>query len=183
MIEIATFVCSICGETSTDICVYCTKDTCTNHRCLRCLRCSDCCECEVPLTAGGPDDEPASPPVHAEPVPEPMPQPEPIAEVEPEPVAAAEPGSVPDAEPGSVRDAEPGSVRDAEPQPEIPCVAAVVLPEPEAVPTVEQATTQEELVRALPELFAPEAEASQSKASEAPEENAHRPEPESDDKG
>ena len=78
MIETATFVCSICGETSTDICVYCTKDTCANHRCLRCLRCSDCCECEVPLTAGGPEVEPAHTPVHAEPVPEPMPQPEPM---------------------------------------------------------------------------------------------------------
>jgi hypothetical protein len=43
--------CSICGEPSTDICVYCTKDACTNHRCDRCKRCSDCCECDVPLSA------------------------------------------------------------------------------------------------------------------------------------
>src|SRR5579884_607958 len=50
-----TFTCSICGEASTDICVYCTKDACRNHRCIRCKRCSDCCECEVPL---GPVDEP-----------------------------------------------------------------------------------------------------------------------------
>jgi len=49
VIETATFVCSICNEPSTAICVYCTKDTCRNHRCERCKRCSDCCECEVPL--------------------------------------------------------------------------------------------------------------------------------------
>ena len=145
MIETATFVCSICGETSTDICVYCTKDTCTNHRCLRCLRCSDCCECEVPLTAGGAEVEAAHTPVHAEPVPEPMPQPEPMAEAEPEPLP------------------------DVEPPPEMPGVAAIVLPEPEAARTVEQATTAEELVRALPELFAPETEPSPSEASEAPD--------------
>ena len=49
--ETAIFTCSICGERSTDICVYCTKDACGNHRCDRCKRCSDCCECEVPLSA------------------------------------------------------------------------------------------------------------------------------------
>jgi hypothetical protein len=43
--------CSICSEPSTDICVYCTKDACTNHRCDRCKRCSDCCECDMPLSA------------------------------------------------------------------------------------------------------------------------------------
>ncbi len=48
---IATLLCSICGEPSHDICVYCTKDACTNHRCDRCKRCSDCCECDVPLSA------------------------------------------------------------------------------------------------------------------------------------
>jgi len=47
----AVFVCSICGEASTEICAYCTKDACANHRCERCKRCSDCCECEVPLSA------------------------------------------------------------------------------------------------------------------------------------
>ena len=45
-----TFTCSICGEPSSDICIYCTKDACANHRCERCKRCSDCCECEVPLS-------------------------------------------------------------------------------------------------------------------------------------
>ena len=47
----AIFVCSICGEPAGEICVYCTKDACVNHRCDRCKRCSDCCECDVPLSA------------------------------------------------------------------------------------------------------------------------------------
>lgn len=50
MTETATFVCSICNEPSTDICVSCTKDACRNHRCERCHRCSDCCDCDIPLT-------------------------------------------------------------------------------------------------------------------------------------
>lgn len=54
IVNAAIFTCSICGESSTDICVYCTKDTCANHRCQRCKRCSDCCECEIPLS----NDEP-----------------------------------------------------------------------------------------------------------------------------
>jgi hypothetical protein len=49
MTEAHTYACSICGEASTEICVWCTKDTCANHLCRKCLRCSDCCECEVPL--------------------------------------------------------------------------------------------------------------------------------------
>lgn len=48
--EANTFTCSICGEDSQEICVFCTKDACSNHLCERCRRCSDCCECEVPLT-------------------------------------------------------------------------------------------------------------------------------------
>lgn len=47
MNQTLTFTCSICGEPSADICVYCTKDACANHRCLKCLRCSDCCECDL----------------------------------------------------------------------------------------------------------------------------------------
>ncbi len=43
--DASTFSCSICGETSTHICVYCTKDACANHLCERCHRCSDCCAC------------------------------------------------------------------------------------------------------------------------------------------
>lgn len=44
-----TFTCSICGEPSVSICVYCTKDACPNHLCDRCGRCSDCCECDIRL--------------------------------------------------------------------------------------------------------------------------------------
>jgi hypothetical protein len=47
------FSCSICGEPSTEICVYCTKDACHNHLCARCHRCSDCCECPLPLEENG----------------------------------------------------------------------------------------------------------------------------------
>ena len=50
MTEAQVFVCSICAEPSTDICAYCTKDACGNHRCFRCKRCSDCCECGLPMT-------------------------------------------------------------------------------------------------------------------------------------
>ena len=48
--EGTTFTCSICGDSSREICVFCTKDACANHLCERCRRCSDCCACEVPLT-------------------------------------------------------------------------------------------------------------------------------------
>lgn len=48
--ETAVFACSICGDDSTEICVYCTKDACGNHLCERCHRCSDCCQCDMPLT-------------------------------------------------------------------------------------------------------------------------------------
>ena len=44
----APFICSICGEPSTDICVRCTKDACANHLCTKCQRCSDCCTCDLP---------------------------------------------------------------------------------------------------------------------------------------
>jgi transcription elongation factor Elf1 len=54
----AIFKCSICGEPSTEICVFCTKDACVNHRCDRCKRCSDCCECDVPLSAEEVHDAP-----------------------------------------------------------------------------------------------------------------------------
>ena len=47
MPEALTFTCSICGEPSESICVYCTKDSCPNHLCDRCFRCSDCCECNL----------------------------------------------------------------------------------------------------------------------------------------
>jgi hypothetical protein len=54
IVNAAIFTCSICGESSSNICAYCTKDACSNHRCERCKRCSDCCECEVPLSAEEP---------------------------------------------------------------------------------------------------------------------------------
>lgn len=44
-----TFACSICGDPSTNLCVFCTKDACGNHVCERCHRCSDCCQCEIHL--------------------------------------------------------------------------------------------------------------------------------------
>ncbi len=46
MTETTTFTCSICGEPSADICLYCTKDACPNHCCEKCGRCSDCCQCD-----------------------------------------------------------------------------------------------------------------------------------------
>jgi hypothetical protein len=55
MAEAAIFTCSICGDPSGEICVFCTKDTCINHHCDRCKRCSDCCECEIPLSAAAPE--------------------------------------------------------------------------------------------------------------------------------
>jgi transcription elongation factor Elf1 len=78
MAEAAIFTCSICGEPSNEICVFCTKDACGNHRCERCKRCSDCCECEVPLSAEEAEiavsvDAPAEPPAEA---PQPDAQPE-----------------------------------------------------------------------------------------------------------
>jgi hypothetical protein len=57
IVNAAVFTCSICGEASVNICSYCTKDACSNHRCERCKRCSDCCECDVPLSA----EEPVAP--------------------------------------------------------------------------------------------------------------------------
>ncbi|HBY58885.1 MAG TPA: hypothetical protein DEH78_03630 [Solibacterales bacterium] len=58
------FTCSICGDPSTELCVWCTKDACDLHRCQRCARCSDCCECEIPLE-DHPEFEAARPPVLA----------------------------------------------------------------------------------------------------------------------
>lgn len=52
-----------------NICAYCTKDACSNHRCERCKRCSDCCECDVPLSA----EEPVALELAADTLPEPEP--------------------------------------------------------------------------------------------------------------
>ena len=66
MTPVYSFTCSICDGASTDICVWCTKDACANHRCSRCLRCSDCCRCELHLDEAPPvaaslNGKPASP--------------------------------------------------------------------------------------------------------------------------
>lgn len=46
--EASSFNCSICGDASHKICVYCTKDACNNHLCHRCMCCSECCHCDMP---------------------------------------------------------------------------------------------------------------------------------------
>jgi hypothetical protein len=75
------FVCSICEEQSTRICVRCTKDTCSNHLCEKCAACSDCCDCEVHLEPDAmayyEDEGPHDP---DEPRPHPMPDPDPAPE-------------------------------------------------------------------------------------------------------
>jgi transcription elongation factor Elf1 len=76
IVNAAVFTCSICGEASVNICSYCTKDACSNHRCERCKRCSDCCECEFPLSA----EEPVAVEAAMDPVFEPE-APEPQAEI------------------------------------------------------------------------------------------------------
>ena len=89
------FVCSICEEESTRICVRCTKDTCSNHLCEKCQRCSDCCECEVPLLETAetavyterPNPDPEPRPPHPPPDPDPFPGDEP----EPPPLPLSEP--------------------------------------------------------------------------------------------
>jgi hypothetical protein len=74
--ETLTFICSICGEPSGDICVACTKDACHNHRCIRCKRCSDCCGCDVPLSAA---EAAVEPEYQRAPILEPEPHPEPLS--------------------------------------------------------------------------------------------------------
>jgi hypothetical protein len=121
------FTCSICGEGSTRICVWCTKDACENHLCEKCQRCSDCCECEVRLAepvheaarpmvraaAPGPESEPQLPPPDPEPEPaEPSPvrEPEPATEPSPvrEPEPTTEPSPVPDLDPEPAMGRGPG---------------------------------------------------------------------------
>ena len=76
------FVCSICGETATQICARCTKDACGNHICEKCLRCSDCCECEVALTEPVREAELAGPSDGASPEPPPESDPAPSSEAD-----------------------------------------------------------------------------------------------------
>ena len=87
------FNCTICGEESTRICVWCTRDNCVNHLCEKCGRCSDCCECQLPLEE--PVHEAArtlAPYPHTAPESEPPPLPDPdqFPEEEPEPDLATE---------------------------------------------------------------------------------------------
>ncbi len=88
MTIVMPFVCNICEEQSTRICVQCTKDTCANHLCEKCGACSDCCDCEVHL------EEEIFEAAHYEgphePEPHPHPMPDPDQDPEPEPVP--EPG-------------------------------------------------------------------------------------------
>ena len=81
MITTMPFICSICEEQSTRICVRCTKDTCSNHLCEKCGACSDCCDCEIRLEnvfdVGGPRD-PDEPKPHPMPDPDPAPEPDPM---------------------------------------------------------------------------------------------------------
>jgi hypothetical protein len=111
-----TYVCSICGEPSVSICVYCTKDACPNHICERCSRCSDCCECDIRLDES---HEHAAQEVHA------------IAD---EPQAA-------ELEPGGDLPSEPPELmhQSMEPEPEPEAEAAG----PAAPPSAEQSTSPE----------------------------------------
>ena len=78
------FLCSICEEESTRICVSCTKDTCGNHLCDKCGSCSDCCNCEVALAPDEP--EPVIFVRQTTPLPHPHPMPDPDPAPEPEPI-------------------------------------------------------------------------------------------------
>jgi hypothetical protein len=82
------FVCNICEEQSTRICVRCTKDTCANHLCEKCGACSDCCDCEVRLEEDFTEEALFDGPHEPEPHPHPMPDPD----QEPEPEPVPEPG-------------------------------------------------------------------------------------------
>jgi hypothetical protein len=90
MTTVMPFVCSICEEQSTRICVECTKDTCANHLCDKCGACSDCCDCEIRLEETFPvdveiRDTHLAGPHEPEPHPHPMPDPDDDPDDEPEP--------------------------------------------------------------------------------------------------
>lgn len=82
------FVCNICEEQSTRICVQCTKDTCSNHLCEKCGACSDCCDCEIRLDEDYIEEVRFAGPHEPEPHPHPMPDPD----QDPEPEPVPEPG-------------------------------------------------------------------------------------------
>ncbi len=172
MTEVAAFVCSICGETSFEICVYCTKDACANHRCARCGRCSDCCECEVPLEAVERREAAAPHLPPGEPEPLPPAQPEPLPQYEPEPP--------PHTEPEPLGPTVPEPVPGTEPQPETPGPTAFADRSGEADKARawadELPDSQAELIKALPQLFAPDPEPAVAEASEVPDMNIPRSE-------
>jgi hypothetical protein len=97
MNTVMPFICSICEEQSTRICVRCTKDTCSNHLCEKCGACSDCCDCEIHIDQEEPAYEPLvyksavwageGPHDPDEPRPHPMPDPDPAPEPDPMPDA------------------------------------------------------------------------------------------------
>jgi hypothetical protein len=122
MAEVAIFTCSICCEPSGEICVFCTKDACINHRCDRCKRCSDCCECEIPLSAAAPEVVVVEPPREPEtqPLAESMQAPtpmEPPVEPEMEPLLESEEplAATPQPDPGLESDHEPEPGSDLQP--------------------------------------------------------------------
>jgi len=80
------FVCSICEEQSTRICVKCTKDTCANHLCEKCGACSDCCDCEIRLQEETAESTHLAGPHEPAPHPHPMPDPDDEPEPEPDPI-------------------------------------------------------------------------------------------------
>jgi hypothetical protein len=78
MTNVMPFICSICEEQSTRICVRCTKDTCANHLCDKCGACSDCCDCDLRLEQDAGPHDPDEPKPHPMPDPDPAPDPDPI---------------------------------------------------------------------------------------------------------
>lgn len=133
IVNAAIFTCSICGEPSVNICAYCTKDACGNHRCERCKRCSDCCECDVPLSA-------------EEPVPMEI-------AVEAAPEVIGESISDPEAEvqPAEILEAENPPVESFEPDPRAPQFTAAEL----SVFIMEDSTVPDDFAE-TPELVEPE---------------------------
>ncbi len=88
-------------------------------------------------------------------------QPEPLPPTQPEPLPQPSPGPLPDTNPEPISPTLPEPVPGTDPQPETPA------------PTF----SADDLVRSLPELFAPETHPAVSEATEKPDEH-HEDEPE-----
>jgi hypothetical protein len=130
-----TFTCTICGEPSTAICAYCTKDACGNHLCERCGRCSDCCECEIRLDAPVEATRNGAPTLAAEPAAA-------GAEIEPEqPITEEQREDAPD-ESSELVAAEPPTTAPPEPTPEFDAVDRRAVA-PDAIETPEDREHQE----------------------------------------